>query len=110
MSMTSINGGIPGPACPGPVTRRDFFGLGTLALTGIGLADVLAGRAAVGEANRDTAVILLYLHGGPSHLETYDLKPDAPPEYRSIFRPIRTNVPGLDLCELFLLQARLADR
>jgi hypothetical protein len=99
-----------GLACPGPITRRDFLRLGGLALGGIGLADVLAGRAAAGEANRDTAVILLYLHGGPSHLETYDLKPDAPTEYRSIFRSIRTNVPGIDLCELFPLQARLADK
>jgi hypothetical protein len=58
----------------------------------------------------DTAVILLYLHGGPSQLETYDLKPDAPLEYRSVFQPIRTIVPGMDICELFPFQARLADR
>jgi hypothetical protein len=48
--------------------------------------------------------------GGPSHLETYDLKPDAPSEYRGPFRPIRTTVPGLDVCELFPLQARQARR
>jgi hypothetical protein len=84
--------------------------LGTLSLTGITLADVLAGRAAAGEANNDTSVILLYLHGGPSHLETYDLKPAAPSQYRSIFRPIGTNVPGIALCELFPLQTRLADK
>jgi hypothetical protein len=95
---------------PGPVTRRDFLRVGALSLTGLGLADVLAGRAAAGERVRDTAVILLYLHGGPSHLETYDLKPAAPTEYRSIFRPIATNVPGMDVCELFPLQARLADK
>jgi hypothetical protein len=83
--------------------------LGALSLGGISLADVLAARAAT-EAHKDTSVILLYLHGGPSHLETYDLKPAAPSEYRSIFRPIRTNVPGLDICELFPLQARVADR
>src|SRR5262249_19154886 len=79
-------------------------------LTGISLPDVLAGRAAAREPNKDTAVILLYLHGGPSHLETYDLKPSAPSEYRSIFRTISTNVPGMTLCELFPLQARLADK
>ena len=45
--------------------------------------------------------------GGPSHLETYDLKPDAPAEYRGPFRPIKSNVPGLDICELFPRQARL---
>jgi hypothetical protein len=81
-----------------------------LGLGGVCLADVLAGRSAAGTPGTDTAVILLYLHGGPSHLETYDLKPDAPAEYRSIFRPIHTNVPGIDLCELFPLQARVADR
>ena len=49
-------------------------------------------------------------NGGPSQLETYDLKPDAPIEYRSVFAPIPTNVPGLDLCELFPLQAKIADK
>src|SRR5688572_20080925 len=97
-------------ACPGPATRREFLRLGSLALGGLGLADVVAGRAAAGEPGKDTAVILLYLHGGPSHLETFDLKPDAPSEYRSIFRPIPTNVPGVEVCELFPLQARLADK
>ena len=48
--------------------------------------------------------------GGPSQLETYDLKPDAPSEYRGPFRPIRTTVPGLDICELFPLQAKLGDK
>jgi hypothetical protein len=48
--------------------------------------------------------------GGPSHLETYDLKPNAPSEYRGPFSPIRTRVPGLDVCELFPLQARLGDK
>jgi hypothetical protein len=50
------------------------------------------------------------LHGGPSQLETYDLKPQAPVEYRSVFRPIATKVPGMDICELFPLQAALADK
>ncbi len=90
--------------------RRDFLRVGSLALGGLGLPEVLAARAAAGTANRDTAVILIFLSGGPSHLETYDLKPGAPEGYRSIFRPIRTNVPGLDVCELFPLQARLADK
>lgn len=95
--------------CAGP-SRRAFLRAGGLALGGLGLAEVLAGRAAAGEAARDTAVILLYLHGGPSHLETYDLKLDAPIEYRSVFRSIPTVVPGLELCELFPQQARIADK
>jgi uncharacterized protein (DUF1501 family) len=96
--------------CPGPITRRDFLRVGSLAFGGLTLADLLSARAGSGRERSDTSVILLYLHGGPSHLETYDLKPEAPSEYRSVFRPIRTNVPGLDICELFPLQARIADK
>jgi hypothetical protein len=96
--------------CSGPLPRREFLCAGSLVLGGLALSDVLAARAAAGTAALDTSVILLYLHGGPSHLETYDLKPEAPIEYRSVFRPISTNVPGLDLCELFPRQAALADK
>jgi hypothetical protein len=98
------------PARPHLPARRDFLKAGALALGGLTLTDVFAGRAAAGQARRDTSVILLYLHGGPSHLETYDLKPDAPVTHRSVFQPIRTNVPGLDICELFPRQARIADK
>src|SRR5262245_26542414 len=96
--------------CSGPMHRREFLHVGGLALGGLLLPDVLRARASSLQERADTSVILLYLHGGPSQLETYDLKPDAPAEYRSVFRPIRTVVPGMDLCELFPLQARLADR
>jgi uncharacterized protein (DUF1501 family) len=100
----------PSLPCGGPTTRRDFLKAGALALGGLTLADVFAGRASAGQSARDTSVILLYLHGGPSHLETYDLKPDAPVAYRSVFNPIKTNVPGIDICELFPRQAKLADK
>jgi uncharacterized protein (DUF1501 family) len=96
--------------CPGPLRRREFLQAGALALGGLLLPDVLRARAASGQVQADTSVILLYLHGGPSQLETYDLKPDAPSEYRSVFRPIRTALPGMDVCELFPLQARLAGK
>jgi uncharacterized protein (DUF1501 family) len=96
--------------CPGPVSRREFLQVGTLALGGMGLADVLAARAAAGQAASDTSVILFWCYGGPTQLETYDLKPDAPSEYRSVYSPIRTNVPGMDICELFPRQAKLADK
>src|SRR6185295_17173309 len=59
---------------------------------------------------KDTSVILLWLDGGPSHLDLYDMKPDAPEEYRGIWRPIRTNVPGIEITELFPKQARVADK
>lgn len=96
--------------CPGPVSRRELLRVGSLALGGLGLSDVLRGRANSNHARGDTSVILLYLNGGPSQLETYDLKPTAPIEFRSVFRPIPTNVPGIEICELFPLQAKLADK
>src|SRR5262245_11001093 len=96
--------------CPGPIRRREFLQAGLLALGGLELSDVFAARARAGNDSSDTSVILLYLHGGPSQLETYDLKPAAPLEYRSVFDPIRTNVSGLDICELFPLQAQTADK
>lgn len=99
-----------GQRCPGPIPRREFLQIGSLALGGVTLPRVIAGRAAAGRLHRDTSVILLYLHGGPSQLETYDLKPDAPSDYRSVFNPIATNVPGMDICELLPLQAQLGDK
>lgn len=96
--------------CPGPPSRRSFLQAGTLALGGLALPDLLAARAAAGAESKATSVILLYLLGGPSQLETYDLKPDAPIEYRSIFRPIPSCVPGIDLCEHFPRQAQIADK
>ena len=101
---------MPIVRCPGPMPRREFLQLGSLALGGLSLTDLLAQRAAAGHNDPHTSVILLYCHGGPSQLETYDLKPQAPSDYRSVFSPIATNVPGLDICELFPLQAKLADK
>jgi Protein of unknown function (DUF1501) len=83
--------------CPGPYRRREFLRLGLLALGGLSLPELLAARAASGRASSDTAVILFWMWGGPSQLETYDLKPDAPAAYRGPFRPIVTSVPGLDI-------------
>lgn len=94
----------------GLLSRRCFLQLGGLGLTGLSLTDVLAARVATANAGLQTSVILLYLHGGASQLETYDLKPSAPSSYRSVFEPIATNVPGLDICELFPLQAKIADK
>lgn len=93
-----------------PATRRTFLNLGALGLGGLSLPSLLEARAAAGQQTADTSVIMLYLHGGPSQLETYDLKPDAPSSYRGVFGSIPTNVPGIDLCELFPLQAQIADR
>ena len=98
------------PICPGPGTRREFMQVGALALGGISLSEIAAARAASGTSNADTSVIMLYQHGGASQLETYDLKPDAPSEQRSQFQSISTVVPGMDICELFPLQSKLADK
>jgi len=99
------------PACIGPVRRREFLRAGALALGGMGLSDVLAARSAAGAVSApDTSVILFWMWGGPSQLETWDMKPDAPSEYRGPFSPIATNVPGIDICELFPQTARLADK
>jgi hypothetical protein len=101
----------PGRTCDG-VSRRDFLRIGALSVGGLTLADLLRLRA-VGAArpgNSHKAVIMVYLPGGPSHIDMYDLKPDAPVEYRGEFQPIRTNVPGIDVCELMPQHAARADQ
>jgi len=101
---------MPSSRCRGPVDRRDFLRIGSLALGGLGLSDVLAARAAAGTQSTDTSVIFIYCAGGASQLETYDIKPDGPAEMRSIFKPIATRAPGMSICELFPLQAQVADK
>lgn len=97
--------------CPGPVSRRSFLKVGALGLGGLGLSDVLRLRAAAqSQADPDTSVIFIWLPGGAPHTETYDMKPDAPLEYRGVFNPIHTNVAGLDICEHLPLHARIADK
>ncbi len=92
------------------LARRDFLRRGLLGIAGLGLGDLLRLRAAAGNASVDTACIFVWLHGGASHLETYDLKPDAPSEFAGPFRPIHTRVPGLDVCELLPRHAQVADK
>jgi len=102
---------ISGPQsrlCDG-LSRRQFLKVGALAVGGLTMADVLRARAE-SAGSRHKAIIMVYLNGGPSHMDLYDLKPDAPVEYRGEFRPIRTNVPGFDICELMPKQARIADK
>ena len=96
-------------------SRRSFLEAGFLALGGLGMGDLLRLRAAPSAskakaATIDTSVILIWLQGGPSHMETYDLKPDAPLDYRGLMNPIETVVPGVDICELLPLHAKVADR
>ncbi len=92
-------------------SRRDFLRVGTLGLTGLSLADVLRARAAAGPAApRPKSVILYWLDGGPSHIDTYDPKPDAPAEFRGPFSAISTAVPGIQLSEHLPGHARVMDK
>lgn len=96
--------------CAGPLARREFLRAGVLGLGGLSLADVLAARAVAGSPEAATSVILFWMWGGPSQLETFDPKPEAPSEYRGPFRSIPTRVPGMDVCEAFPLLAQMTDK
>ena len=100
--------------CSG-VTRRDALRVGTLGLAGLGLADLLrlqAEAATISTAPRGKAksIVMIHLGGGPSHVDTYDPKPDAPSEVRGEFKAIDTNLSGVRICELFESQAKRMDR
>src|SRR6266404_1531724 len=91
------------------INRRNFLGLGASFL-GLGLADVLRLRAAAGGTPPNKSLIVFWTHGGMSQQDTYDLKPDAPAEFRGPYRPIATTVPGLRITQRFPRQARVMDR
>lgn len=84
------------------VTRRELLRVGALSAVGVSFADLLRIRATANESTKAPAksVILLWLWGGPSHLDTFDLKPNAPVQYRGPYSPIATSVPGIEICEL----------
>jgi len=102
--------------CPGTLGRRGFLRIGFSALGGLGLADLLrlqtisSDTTATGNRPNDKALIVIWLWGGPSHMETFDLKPTAPTEYRGEFRPIPTSSPGLEICEHLPRLAQLGDQ
>src|SRR6266436_416309 len=98
--LTFFNGGSE-QFCDG-ISRRSFLKAGGLAFGGLALSDFLRLKAsgAVAPERRGKSVIMICLGGGPSHLDTYDMKPDAPSEFRGEFRPINTNVAGMQVCEL----------
>ena len=101
-------------SCPGPLDRRSWLKIGGLSLGALcsGIHPTLAQVLAAEETGRhqDFSVILFWANGGPSHLETFDLKPDAPAEIRGPFRPIRTTVPGMHITELLPTLAKMADK
>ncbi len=113
--------GSPKRLCDG-LTRRDMLWAGGLGLLGLGLGDFLRLQEAqaarprtehdplAGSFGKARACILLYLYGAPSQLETCDMKPDAPVEVRGEFKPIRSRLPGCDVCELLPNLGRVLDR
>lgn len=106
--MLTLYSGNTSRVCRGR-TRRDFLKIGALGVGGLALPDLLRARAD-GRPRRAKSVIMICLFGGPPHTDTYDLKPDAPDAFRGEFKPIKTNVPGVEICELFPLQAKMWDK
>lgn len=106
---------LPFPALDGPRRsgRRAAITTGLLGLGGFSLSDFLRirqARAADRPSDEAPAVIFVWLPGGPPHLDTYDMKPGASEEIRGAYRPIRTTVPGIEVCELLPLHARSAGK
>jgi Protein of unknown function (DUF1501) len=103
-------------SCRGPVDRRTWLKIGGISFGALasggppGLAGLLAAEAASGGSRDEFSVILFWANGGPSHLDIFDLKPQAPAEYRGPFRPTQTNVPGIEINELLPRLSKLADK
>jgi hypothetical protein len=96
--------------CDG-VTRRSFLRIGGLALGGLSLPQILRGQEdSKPRRPAHKSVIMIFLAGGPPHQDMWDLKPDAPSEVRGELRPIATNVPGIQICELFPRMAKIMDK
>ena len=108
--MFKLNAEKPVEFCDG-LRRRDFLHAGSLAFLGLGLNE-LFGLKALGAVDRskDMNCIMLFLVGGPSQLDTWDPKPGAPPEVRGPYKAIKTNVPGIEITEIFPRMARHADK
>ncbi|HEY1784497.1 MAG TPA: DUF1501 domain-containing protein, partial [Pirellulales bacterium] len=97
------------PFCDG-LTRRNFLKIGGLAMGGLTLPQVLRAEAAAGIAKSHKSVIMIFLPGGPPHLDFLDLKSDAPAEIRGELSPIKTNVAGIEISEMLPRLARIMDK
>ena len=95
--------------CDG-VSRRNFLRLGGLALGGLTLADLLRADSQAGNRSSCKSVIMVFLVGGASHIDLFDMKPDAPADIRGEYRPIATKVPGIQVCEHLPQIARIMDK
>lgn len=94
--------------CDG-VSRRSFLQLGVAGMASVAMPGLLRARSE-SATKKNTSVILIWLDGGPGHMDMYDMKPDAPAEYRGLWKPIKTKVPGFDITELYPKQAKVADK
>jgi len=106
--MLTING-TKSRFCDG-VSRRNFIKIGALGLGGLALPQILQAEAKAGIRKSHKAIIMIYLPGGPPHQDMFDLKMDAPSEIRGEFRPISTNVPGIQICEHLPKMAGMMDK
>src|SRR5262245_35122515 len=101
----------PRRRCRGDLSRRDVLQVGGLAAGGLLLGDLLRLRAGTDPAKaRPKSVIMIWMRGGPSHIDSYDMKPEAPAEIRGEFRPISTSVPGVQVCEHLPKHAQIMDK
>src|SRR5215212_9375336 len=109
--LTILGGGAGRGFCDG-VSRRNFLKIGALGLGGLTLPQLLRAEAQSGSTagKSHKAVIMIFLPGGPAHQDMFDLKPDAPMEVRGEFKPIRTNVPGIEICEHLPRLSQMMDR
>ena len=107
--MLKIFGPSAGKLCDG-LSRREFLQVGALGMGGLALPQLLAAEARAGVGKSAKAVIMIYLVGAPPHQDMFDLKMDAPREVRGEFKPIKTNVPGIEICEHLPRMARIMDK
>jgi len=107
--MLRLDADKPATFCDG-FTRRDFLHAGAISALGLTLPGYFAQKAAGAAPDRDVNCIMLFLVGGPSQIDTWDPKPEAPAEVRGPYRPIATNVPGMQISEIFPRMARHADK
>ncbi len=102
---------MAGLPCIGTTPRRAFLRAALTGFSALGASDLLRLQAATANpGGRGPSMIVVWLWGGPSHMETFDMKPDAPEGYRGLFRPIATSVPGVEICEKLPRLASLADK
>jgi hypothetical protein len=107
--MLSVLGKSSSRFCDG-ASRRQFLKIGSLGFGALGIPDLLRAESLGSTGGSNKSVIMIYMPGGPPHQDMYDIKTEAPSEIRGEFRPISTNVPGIQICEHLPLLAKIADK